>query len=508
MVKKGADIFRQALFDLLHNVQYSEDMMDCPKCGYERQPNDAHCTLCGLDFKLHEGLQAEKKALKDRTKLELEGPDEKVVVEPAPSISIDTTEPAMSVGKCPKCGADRKQGEIDCFKCGIVFGKHEDLSGLKQAEEKAAKKGETQRLKDEKARIQREAQEAIERNKEKREREALQKTPATKRETKHGIGKIVKKVVILIVIALLVVATGFLIKVQVKSWQERSAIRAKIAKQKEIERKHSEELKKNIAIFYANQDRIIKKLKTLIDQKKYDLFKKELAKYDSPSLDSELSDVKTYYKEMKLFSQVKQLPGYKYEQNYKIYKELARLRPSNKSYQRKLKYYKAKFYEKRAEDKYREARNYFKIKKPYRSDLDDALANIDEAIKLGKKKNIYRNLKKKLINAKLLFFKGNDKVAMALRDEGIIKKGSLGGQRRLYVWIKNVSQESFYVNVDFFTLFDTKGRKYGYNTCSKGLVRNVKPGETAGGYLYFYTTAKPKKLVFSHVNAGTIYRVF
>ncbi len=482
--------------------------MDCPKCGYERQPNDTHCTLCGLDFKLHEGLQAEKKAFKDRTKLELEGPDEQVAVESAPSSVVDTIEPAMSVGKCPKCGVDRKHGDKECLKCGVIFEKHEDLSNLKEAEKKAAKENEAQRLKDEKARIQREAQEAIERNKEKREQAALRKSLTPGGETKRDKGKIVKKAAIAIVIVLLVVATGVFVKVQVKAWQERSAQRAEIAKQKEIERKRAEELKKNIANFYTNQDRIIKRLKTLIDQKKYDLFKKELAKYDSPSLASELSDVKTYYKEMKLFNKAKRLPGSKYEQNYKVYKELARLRPSNKKYQKKVKYYKAKFNEKRAEDKYKEARNYFKIKKPYSSDLDDALADIDEAIKLGKKKNIYRNLKKKLINAKMLFFKGNDKVAMALRDEGIIKKGSLGGQRRLYVWIKNVSQESFYVNVDFFTLFDTKGRKYGYNTCSKGLVRNLKPGATAGGYLYFYTTAKPKKLVFSHVNAGTIYRLF
>ncbi len=482
--------------------------MDCPKCGYERQPNDTHCTLCGLDFKLHEGLQAEKKALKGRTKLELEGPDEQAEVEPAQSLAVDATVPAMSVGKCPKCGGDRKEGEKECLKCGIVFEKHEDLSNLKVAEEKAAKERDAQRLKDEKARIQREAQEAIERNKEKREQNALRKSLTPEGETKQDIGKIVKKAAIAIVIVILVVAAGVLVKVQVKAWQERSAKRAEIAKQKEIEHKRAEELKKNIANFYANQDSIIKKLKALIDQKKYDLFKKELAKYDSPSLAGELSDAKTYYKEMRLFNKVRKLPGSKYEQNYKIYKELVRLRPSNKKYKKKEKYYKAKFDEKRAEEKYKEARNYFKIKKPYRSDLDDALANIDQAIKLGKKKNIYRNLKRKLISAQQLFFKGNDKVEMALRDEGIIKKGSLGGQRRLYVWIKNVSPESFYVNVDFFTLFDTKGRKYGYNTCSKGLVTNLKPGETAGGYLYFYTTAKPKKLVFSHVNAGTIYRVF
>ena len=42
--------------------------MECPKCGYEREPGDTHCSLCGVDFDLLERQAAEKKALKMMSK--------------------------------------------------------------------------------------------------------------------------------------------------------------------------------------------------------------------------------------------------------------------------------------------------------------------------------------------------------------------------------------------------------------------------------------------------------
>ncbi len=479
--------------------------MDCPKCGYERQPADTHCTLCGLDFKFHENQQAEKKALKQRTKNVSEGD----TAEDAPlTVVPETVEEGMSKGKCPKCGVDRKPGAKDCINCGVVFEKHEDLSLLKEAEKKDKKEKEAKRLLEEKARIQREAKKAIKKEQTKRQKESAKKSQTDVKTVSPSKGKLGKIVAIALISALVIAGGGFLIKNQVVVWKAESARKEELARQKEIERKRAEAQKKIVDNFYANQPAILKKLRTYVDQRKYTLFEKELKKYDIASLESDLDEIKAYYKEIRLLRKAKRLPGSQYEANYKIYAKLAKLNPSKRFYKKKEAYYKAKYNEKRAEDKYREARNYFKLKKPYQADLKSALSAINEAIKLGKKKKIYKNLRYKLIKAKLHFFEGNNRVEMAVRDEGIIKRGSLGGQRRLYVWIKNVWSEPFYVNVDFFTLVDTKGRKYGYNTCSKGLVKSIKPGEQASGYLYFYTTAKPRKLVFSHINAGTIYRKF
>jgi hypothetical protein len=107
----------------------------------------------------------------------------------------------------------------------------------------------------------------------------------------------------------------------------------------------------------------------------------------------------------------------------------------------------------------------------------------------------------------LLFYEGNENVHMAVRDDGLTK-GATGGQRKLYVWLKNVGTNPFFVNVEYFTLVGKNKKRYSYNNCSRELVTNLQPGQETGGFLYFYTSSRPAKLIFSHITAGTVSRTF
>ena len=117
--------------------------MECPKCGYERQPEDTHCELCGVDFGLLDRQEEEKRALKEREKqqnneeelhLTMEekdpeppapaGPHPPKKTEP-PEISTDT----FTEEQCPKCGFERKKGGRECPNCGLIYAKHEVTKG-------------------------------------------------------------------------------------------------------------------------------------------------------------------------------------------------------------------------------------------------------------------------------------------------------------------------------------------------------------------------------------------
>jgi hypothetical protein len=172
-------------------------------------------------------------------------------------------------------------------------------------------------------------------------------------------------------------------------------------------------------------------------------------------------------------------------------------------YRKKHAFYQNKL----AEKNYLKAKEFLSKKNRLRSDLTASMAAIDRAIKLGGEKKKYKNIRYQLKNAELLFYEGNGNVHMAVRDDGLTK-GATGGQRKLYVWLKNVGNSPFYVNVEFFTLVGKNNKRYKYNDCSRELIVNLEPGQETGGFLYFYTATRPAKLIFSHITAGTVTRVF
>jgi uncharacterized Zn finger protein (UPF0148 family) len=155
--------------------------MECPKCGYDRQPEDTHCALCGVDFGLLERQAAEKKQLKAMKSSQpgRKGTGSRLEMEVTKPGKIDDT--VIVAMDCPKCGALRHTGNFECPQCGVIYEKHEQMLAQKKAEEEAQKRAEKQRFLEEKARIQREAEEGIRKEREKREAAAKKQILADKK---------------------------------------------------------------------------------------------------------------------------------------------------------------------------------------------------------------------------------------------------------------------------------------------------------------------------------------
>jgi len=498
--------------------------MECPKCGYDRQPEDTHCELCGVDFGLLDRQAAEKnqlkkKALKPAGKKSSESILEMEITEP----EILSQESPVS-GECPKCGADRKVGDVECPRCGVIYEKHEQLSAQQQAEKEAAKKAEEQRLLEKKAQIQKEAEEAIAKAKAKREAEARKlsekdeeiekpKSETGKklyREVTDAFNIVVarlkgnaKKIVTYTLIVLFIFAVGWGAVTLVHNWQE-SAERERLAtKQREEQQRLEEERKKITSHFRAKRNELSSYFKSLINQREFDRYAREIQKYKIPSLEGDLDEIKKYFEEIKIFDSAKRIPGRDYEKNYDIYSRLCKMDPKNQAYRKKRNVYRKKL----AEKNYLIAKGFLKKKNRLRSDLTASLAAIDRAIQLRGGEKKYNKIKYELKNAELLFYEGNKNVHMAVRNDGLTK-GATGGQRKLYVWLKNVGTSPFFLNVEYFTLVGKNKKRYSYNNCSRELIVNLQPGQETGGFLYFYTSSRPAKLIFSHISAGTVSRNF
>jgi len=243
--------------------------------------------------------------------------------------------------------------------------------------------------------------------------------------------------------------------------------------------------------------------KSLIDQREFDRYLSEIKKYEIPSLEGDLDEIKKYFEEIRIVESIKQIPENDYEKNYDVYSRLSDIAPQNKGYLEQRDMYKQKL----AEKYYLEAARYLNKKNRVHSDLAVSFAAIERAIQLGGENKRYVEIKYELKKAELLFFEGNENVHMAVRDDGLTQ-GATGGQRKLYVWIKNVGTNPFFVNVEYFTLVTKDNKRYSYNNCSRELVTKLLPGQEAGGFLYFYTASQPVELIFSHISAGTVSRIF
>ncbi len=505
--------------------------MECPKCGYERKQSDTDCPLCGINYEYFDNLQAEKVSLKQKTK-EQQG----AIKEPEPTKddSYKTSVREQVSGKCPKCEYPRLAGAVECSNCGVIYQNYEDFLKKQKAEEKAKKEEEEKRFAEEKARIQKEAEKAITQERlkrektieevtikkkdaedvrkkkakekealkrEKKEKKSAQKQSLLESETTAPSANFFVKNKIVSIILIVLLAGGLVFSY--KLYSDYASQKKYIAEQEALKQKLAEERKKIADEFLVNKESIIPYLKSLIDQRNFGFYNKEIKKYEIPAIEKYLVPVKKYLDEIKLYDSAQEIPAGEYKKNYNIYVKLTQMNPGSKLYKKKRSYYRIKL----ANKKYREASAYFKKKKHKRSEIEAAVASINEAVKLNKKSRKYRSLQRKLAKEELLFFNGNDNVQMAVRDDGITK-GATGGQRKLYVWIKNVGSSPFYVNPDYFTMVGTNRKKYSYNNCSKKLVKNLQPGEKAKGHIYFYTKARPKELIFNHNSAGKISRLF
>lgn len=499
--------------------------MECPKCGYERQDGDTHCQMCNLDFGLWERQTAESKKLRERSRKHGEPSATKgLQLEETPDVTPQDAEPA---GACPKCGFYRRKDDTDCPNCGVIYAKHEQMLEKKKVEDATLKKEADRKFAEEKARLQREAEKAITEENTKREAEARRQAEleveksrlaeqksarrkarkATQQEKLGNLSQKLKKnprklrLVVAVCVAAVLLLGGGVYGVLV--WQESAQQRRIEAEKEAAQRKLAEDHQRIAANFQANRSEIVSYLRSLIDKRKFDFFQKELKKYDIPPLADDVGKLKAYLEEISYFDKAKWIPAKEYQKNYEAYKQLVRMNPGNRVYKEKMAVYRKKW----ADQSYRYAAGFLKKEKRYKSDLEKAIAAIDKAIQLEGNKKQYGKVRYKLKTAELLFYEGNETAQMAVRNDGITK-GATGGQRKIYTWIKNRGTESFFVNPDYFLLAARNNKRYKYNDCSRSLVVELQPGEEAHGYLYFYTSSKPKELIFNHINAGRISRRF
>ncbi len=497
--------------------------MECPKCGYERETGDTHCSLCGVDFALLERQQAEKKALKAAAKKKKSQQKEKLELE-----SSDAGEHAGAVsGICPKCGGDRREGAVECPQCGVIYEKHEQMLAQKEAEKQKKKEEEARRFAEERARIQQEAREGIKEARQKREKheertakikeqkevavekasEAVEKiTEVASSRVQEMLDRLKgnsRRIMIYAAVILGVIIVGWGITTTVRTVLKNAELKRIIAQKEEEQRRIAEEQRKAAEYFKANRFEIVTRLKSLVDQRQYTLFEKELHPYDIPQLESYVSDIRKYLEEIKLLDVARRIPGREYGKNYEAYLKLHALNPGKKLYNDKLIYYRKKL----AEQKYQEARSFLGRKKRYKTELLKAMAAIDKAIQLEGYKKKYTAVRYKLKSQQLLFFEGNDRVQIAVRNDGLTK-GATGGQRKIYVWVKNVGREAFFPSVDYFVMVGKNNKRYKYNDSSRSLMTQLASGQTTEGLIFFYTSQRPKELIFNHPIVGKVSRRF
>ncbi|MBU1172243.1 MAG: DUF4352 domain-containing protein [Proteobacteria bacterium] len=277
----------------------------------------------------------------------------------------------------------------------------------------------------------------------------------------------------------------------------------KNAKIERLQREHSEKLESIRVDFLNNKDEITRKIKLIISNRLFESAEKEIALYDIPSLQDELVPLNNYLKEIRMFEKAKTIPAVEFEQNYNAFSDLLKLNPDSQLYQAKKEFYRQKL----ANSEYSLAAAYAQGKNKNITDLDKALAAVNKALELYPDSKNFIKLKKNLLTENLLYYKGNGNIVMAVRDDGMGKK-LYSGQRRMTLWLKNISQDTVYINVQFFTMIGKDKKRYTYNDIGRRFKTKLMPGEETRGELYFRTRALPSKIVFSHLISGEIHRSF
>lgn len=261
---------------------------------------------------------------------------------------------------------------------------------------------------------------------------------------------------------------------------------------------------KKVAVeFFQNKDGIVKKFRQDLEKGNFKEADKMLAAYDVPTLKKDLTPLKNYYEENQILKSLEQIPDQNYESKFKTYSRLVELNSQNDSYREGLARASLEY----AENLYTKAVRYHNTGKKDPDRLDQAIRTIKQAVQVMPNSMKYQNLKTVLMNEKLLFYEGNDKIAMAVRDDGM--GGRLfSGQRKISVWVLNKSQERVFINVQYFTMLGKNGIKYTYNDTGSKLSGKLDPGEQTWGELYFRTGTSPSKITFNHLVCGSITREF
>ena len=306
-----------------------------------------------------------------------------------------------------------------------------------------------------------------------------------------GKKQLYKSVAALVIVLMFLASTPYIYKYynHVKhDWQQRA----------EVERQ------KNIQLdFFKRKTEIVEHIRSIITEKKFQSAENEIAAFDIPALKSELTPVKNYLEEMKLVEEIGRIPESNYEKNFSAYSKLVELNNDNEMYMTKREEYRLKY----ADTEYLKAAAYFNHSKKDPKALDKAIETIKKSVELIPGSAKYQSMKHSLVSEKLMFFEGNDKIAMAVRDDGM-GRGLFSGQRKLSIWLINKSPEIVYINVQYFTMYGKNGLKYTYNDIGNKFSSRLLPGEQTRGELYFRTSTGPSQITFNHLVCGAITRRF
>jgi hypothetical protein len=270
-------------------------------------------------------------------------------------------------------------------------------------------------------------------------------------------------------------------------------------------RKHLEDIRmKEIQVdFVTHRDAVNGAIRNAVDQKRFSDAEHEIGKYDIPALKSDMLPLKNYLMEARINEEIKRIPENDYERNYQAYADLVKVNGNNPDYISQMNLFR----EKLADSEYAMAGKYITSNDKSLTYLSDCLKTIDKDIALMGDTGKYHDMKNSLLREKLLFPTGNSKIVMAVRDDGMGGK-LFAGQRKLTVWIRNISSEVVYINIQYISMIGKDNVKYTYNDVGDAFKSNLAPGEQTRGELYFKTGESPAKVVFNHLVCGEISRSF
>ncbi len=306
-----------------------------------------------------------------------------------------------------------------------------------------------------------------------------------------GKKKAVRNTGIVICVVLLVASSPFLYSL-ITEIRNDYRIKAEAERQKQVQ-----------LDFMSHRDAISKRIKEMVDQRMVDKAEKEMALYNIPALKNELVPLENYIDEYRIMESVKNLPESQFEKQYEAYSRLSDIDPQNGLYAERKEIFRQKY----ADSEYMKALSYYNSGKKDPAMLDKSIKTVKKSVSLYPGSAKYQSLKQQLMKERLLFYDGNDKIAMAARDDGM-GRNLYSDQRKISVWIVNKSQETVFINVQYFTMLGKNGLSYTYNDMGNRLSGKIEPGEQTWGELYFRTGTSPARLTFNHLVCGKIYRDF
>lgn len=484
----------------------TESKLRCPSCGFDRQETDKHCLMCGIDFKIYEDAmkkEAEKEGVKEEktSGQPVFAGDSEFIDEFSDSgqFVMEFEEKGDVIGSCIKCGAKRFFGDYECRGCGIVFSKIEAAKKVSEEDEDLEYERESPLRKIFDilpgifaffAALIKAVLSLITKLLSLVYGAAKETAPAAA----SSLWRVRKPFIHASVFFVFVFVLYYSGRFTLNKYHSYKADQSILAKEKAIN-EAAERFRVNACTI---KDSIFKTAEIGDIDKALSMF----SEYDLPVLKFNpiMLWIKDGLDEMVLNEKILTIPYDDYEERYRAYERLYEIDPAREEYSTSLDAYKHLL----AGQLSLKASGILRDYKKDKAALQKGIATAERALSLVPSQE-NRDLVFRAKSEMLLFYEGNENVAMALRDDGFSGKTHTN-QRKIRVWIKNIGSDPFRINPDFFVLICDDGARYQYNDFSKDFVTEILPGSEIEGDVFFYTKAQPKRLIFDHVSKGMISR--